>query len=1127
MTIKVLVVLDGDFRFDVTGAPGQLDFTYSTLISALLGAGFDVTKANRSVDSSATPGFDSFQFNALPAGRSLLEFDAIWLIGWSGRNDVVTSTLTSQPGGLGAAQLNAIAAYMEAGGGVFAVGDHDSVGADMSGYLPRVRVMRTWYGLGDTASPFPQPLPTELQNFTKQDTGRADTIHKKTAADMPPSQYPPQADGVNNYVWFDNQSDRFSQTITPTPSGPAHPILRSDGRDITVFPDHMHEGNTLGELSAATYDYTTMMSPFGDTSKLEFRDVAGLRERPKVIATGQGFAQASRFAANPPALIAPVATPKTVNTLSTYDGRNVGVGRIVTGSTFHHYIDINLIGSTAIKNSVPAQNMVGTDAIQGHGYNDNAAVLDDIKSVYVNITNWIARPSPVLGLILERSTFSQDEVTANPRFDDAIFVTVDGLKPSQFPGGGITALGSPPGLAASAPTLAVPVGIPILVEVTKVDSDDPTLPDRLQRLTFTYRVRFTGDAFTFAGPVSTVSVSATLNSAAIAAPLTDAAWLELVKSANPFMLDLADGNPTVYLSSDIKVFHVLAGQTFHGVKLPDNATRTDALAFIHTLASNISSADFTGLPSTEEGSVLSTLPIALTFPPVLVYNFALARVRLSTAGADANTVRVFFRVFTTQTTAALTYQLDSSGFPVDGYRRTSGANPIALPGTQNGGSDWLSFPMFATNRFNPPEMQADPDNVQTVVAATGFRMYGALIDNNLQDPYLPPTPGSTASPVSLPTLMMGEHQCIVAQIEYSGAPVVDGSTPWTSDKLSQRNLAISVVANPGLDSSRTAMHTFEMETTPNSATAGQLPDELQLEWSANIPAGAVQRIFISTWKAQEVVDLANRIYPRHEIEVVDDHTIELPANGARYVPIPVSPGRQNGVISAELPLGVHKGQRFDLSVRQITSKSRRARMPPSKAQRISRAEADRLLAGLERAPAAGTKGAFTVGANKVLVTDLSIFDESGDHALLIEHPDPLAVAAVIQNSRQWRQTVGGFQLGVPVSTRDNMLVHHMQLLSVMRWRTAQLPRKSRWRNTMLHYVELLASKVQALGGNPWTVPATPDGVIPSGLGGSSDTEGELGNAIKVFLRFFRQPLGCGLLLIVFLLMLAIWFVLRH
>jgi hypothetical protein len=1093
MSVKVLVVIDGSFRFDASAAPaGDVDFTYSTLISALTGAGFDVTKANRTADSSATPGFDSFHFDALPLGRSLLEFDVIWMIGFAGRNISGSSAV----GGLGPSQLNAIAAYMEAGGGVFATGDHDSLGADMCGHIPRVRVMRCWYGAGDSASPFGSPLPAELTNFSRDDGGRADTVHKKATGETPASQYPSFGDGHDDYTWFENQSDHFPQTITPTPAGPAHPILRNNGHDITVYPDHMHEGNTLGEVGAATYNYATVMSPYGDTGKPEFRDIVGLREKPKVIATGQALAHASRSAASassPPTLLATEGVAKSVNTLSVYDGRQAGVGRIVTGSTFHHYIDINLIGATGVTNSPTATTRVGSDALQGHGYNDNAAVLDDIKAVYVNITNWLARPRPTITLILERSTFSQDEVAASPNFEGAVLVTVDGLKPSQFPGGGINALGdNPPGLSNWAPAITAAGGVPIQFEPTRVDSDDPTHPDRIQRFTFTYRVHFTGPAFGFSGNASPVQVTATLPATGIAAPLTDMAWLQLVKSANPFMLDVADGNTTSWLSSDVKVFHVVEGQTFHGVLLPMGATRDQALTFIHTVASSIDSATFGSLPPSEEGSVLSSLPTTTGSPALKVYNFALARVRLSNAGSDADPVRVFFRIFTTQTTAALTYHLDTGSMPVEGYLRTAGANPIALPGTQNGGSDWLSFPCFAHTRTDPPSSQVDPDNAQPVKAATGFRIFGALVDNNLTDPYLPLTPGSAGPKVPLPTLMMGEHQCIVAQIEFSGAPIPNGATPWTSDKISQRNLALSAVANPGLDGSRVAVHTFEIEATPQAISDALPPDELLLEWSDDTPAGTMLRIHIPSWTAEDVIEIADRFYPRHEIAVVDAHTIELPSGGTRYVPIPKSFVRQTGVIAAEFPLGIRKGQRFDVSVRHITNKSRQAKVPRPRVQEIPRAEAEKLLAGVTHPQVAGVKGAFTLGENKVLITDLTLLDAIGDHAVVIEHPAPAAIAAAVGEAGQWRETIGAFQLGVPVSTKGEMLLHQMRLLSVMRWRTAQLSRNSRWYATMVHYVGLLAEKVQALGGNAWAVPATPDGVIPQladGDGGSQAPSG--------------------------------------
>ena len=188
------------------------------------------------------------------------------------------------------------------------------------------------------------------------------------------------------------------------------------------------------------------------------------------------------------------------------------------------------------------------------------------------------------------------------------------------------------------------------------------------------------------------------------------------------MLDLADGNTTSWLSSDIKVFHVVAGESFQGVPLPANATRSDALTFLRSVVSTINLSQFTALPSTEAGSVLSVAAVTTGNPPKPVYNFALARVRLSSAGGDANPVQVFFRTFVSQTTAALTYQLDGGGNPTGGYLQTSGATPIALPGTQDGGTQWLSFPYFSALRVEPPNAQTDPDNSKLVQANVGYRI---------------------------------------------------------------------------------------------------------------------------------------------------------------------------------------------------------------------------------------------------------------------------------------------------------------------------------------------------------------------------------------------------------------------
>ena len=1107
MPLNVLIVIDGGFTFDLPSLVA--DFTLTTLTATLSGAGINLTKANRGPDTSAT--HQNFTFDG--AGVNLLDYDVIWLIGDAGRNDPMQSSGSTDSQPLPDSELAAIARYMDAGGGLFAVGDHDSLGSVMAGQLPRVRAMRSWYGANDAYARCGHDdlpgatgtnwvgqgaVPNNFPQVTVGAQGRADTVQTS-----PLSTYPNF--GPTPYVWFENQSDSKPQPITPSTT-PAHPILRANGHDVIIYPDHMHEGNTLGVIGS--FDYTKTVG-FTGTSFTEFPVINGLREQPSVVAKGKSIAQASRYAFGMNAAVDPnAAGTSDVNTLSVYDGRNAGVGRIVTGSTFHHYIDINLNGASDVTGT--AVPLAGTDAQLHHGLHDAPANLGDITSVYINITQWLARPKPILQLILERSTFSQDEATASAIFNPAILVTVDGLKPDQFPGGGITSLSQAAFQPAWAPGIVASNPAGIVIEPVSVDSDDPTLPPRLQRFTFTYRVRFTDvtAAFAFAGTVEPLPVTATLTSPSLSTPLSDSADIELVKSANPFMLDLDNGNTTTWLSSDVRVFPVVAGDSKLGATLPANASRADALTFLQTMLSSLGITDFVNLYNDEEQSALSPFSTTTSLPAKAVYNFALARVRLAKHLAPADDVRVFFRIVPAPTTAALTYQ-EVAGAPVGSYRETPGASSIALPGVDNTGTQWLSFPCFAALRMLPPDTQTDPDNVKTIPANAGGEIsyfYGALIDNNLDDAYLPPSPASAAASVSLPTLLMGEHQCLVAQVEYAGAPIPNGANPATSDKLSQRNLAFSPIANPGLDASRVALHTFEIEATPYSGSVPR-PDELLLEWVHEPPARTAVNLFVPTWTAQDIVDLADRLYARHDVTVVDAHTVSVPGGGTRYIPIPRSDPRQTGVITVQFPLGVVKGQRFDLAVRQITSRSRAIENEVPKVERISQEEAAALIKRLggdqtpedkssKTSPKAlpkAPKGVFDLGHNKTLITDLSVLDGYGDHALIIEHIPPARLAAARQAAGAWRETIGAFQLAAPVSTKADMLPHHLRLLSVFRWRAEHLPQGGRWNDAFLRYVALIADKVRALGGDPYAVPATPNGTWPGLWGGSGAGSSPVGH----------------------------------
>jgi hypothetical protein len=1062
---KVLVVLDGNYRFD--GAAPVTDFNYTVLTGALEAAGMEVTKANR--ENDATADIPNFNFKT---SVDLLDFDVMWLIGSRGRNEFNSAEDSGK--GLGepgnpamVEQLAAIAEFMQAGGGVFATGDHDSIGSDMCGHIPRVRSMRAWYGDGDDSSPMPGTFP---RNFPRSSAGRADTTQRSDLSNY---------GGDDDLVWFENQSDSKPQPIVP--AAPTHPILRRGNQDIVIFPDHMHEGKVLGEL-AMGYDYSQSVA-IGAQSFDEYPLIAGNREMPRVIATGQTTGHANRYGSGGTIDSNTEASgTKDVDILSVYDGRPAGVGRVVTGSTFHHYVDINLTGDSGVVGSV--LDAVGADAVKGKGFafetEEAAEAFADIKAVFVNITGWLARPKPKITIILERSTFSQDEAMAQPQYDGAILVHVDGLKPSQFPAGPLDDLTpSPADLVNWAPQLSFAEPAGLTIAPIGIDSDDPSLPDRLQRFTFRYRLTIdAASAFDFdPDPFNTVKVDAVLGAIEVPAQLQDEAWIQLVKSANPFSLDLEGGNDTPWLSSDLKIFPVVAGSdtVIAGHGLAAGASRAVALQFLEDVVGNISITDFEGLASGQAESALSLFSQTTVNPKKNVYNFALARVRLSPDGDDATDVRVFFRIVPSPTTAALTYHGATGS-----YEKTAGG--WAAPGRNNAHTDWVSFPVVAQAR-NPAHASQTDGNNEKDVAAGASVIFGALIDNNLDDNYLTANPDGSGGMKSLPDLMAGEHQCIVAQIEYPGAPIPPGATPFASDKLAQRNIAFSEIANPGLDASRMAFHTFEIEAAPGIVSEAFPPDELLVQWHGAVPDGTEVRIYVSGWQAAAVVALADRFYARHDIREVDAQTIALPGGGTRYVPLPPSHQRWTGVLIADFPIGVKRGQRFDLSVRQVTNRRRLVEPPPPRVTKISREEAAGLLGN--QVPAAGAtaavappRGVFDLGGNRTLVTDLRVFDDSGDHALIVEHPEPEEVAAAAAQSGLWRETIGAFQLGIPVSVKGAMLPHHLRLLSVMRWRAEQMRPNGRWHATFHRYVALLADKVRALGGDPFTVPATPDGIFP-------------------------------------------------
>ncbi len=105
----------------------------------------------------------------------------------------------------------------------------------------------------------------------------------------------------------------------PDPGGQPHPLFfYKQGRLIDVYPDHEHEGAVIlpeGELDRNEWPVTT--------------DAAGaeVQPRPHVIAYGFDSRRG-----------------RLLDLVAAYDGDRVNVGRIVADSTWHHYLNLNLLG---------------------------------------------------------------------------------------------------------------------------------------------------------------------------------------------------------------------------------------------------------------------------------------------------------------------------------------------------------------------------------------------------------------------------------------------------------------------------------------------------------------------------------------------------------------------------------------------------------------------------------------------------------------------------------------------------------------------------------------------------------------------------------------------------------------
>jgi hypothetical protein len=657
--------------------------------------------------------------------------------------------------------------------------------------------------------------------------------------------------------------------------------------------------------------------------------------------------------------------------------------------------------------------------------------------------------------IVQKSTFGEDEVNAilgkppSPTVvSDCFWVVVEGYSPADL---GLSSgnLGSPP----IKPKIDMFPPVPGLsFFCTGVTPEDLSLPPTLQRMRFAFSVLWSDSTgFTFTGDFEDVTLTATF--AARGSTVTNQANLRLIKQADPYVLNGA----TSWLSIDLRVFQAPAGQTRFGVPIATSGNAADvATAFIQQATDALTTGQgaaggetFEFDISQDEEAPTSIIELApKDSNGTSVYNFAIARVRLRGLTTDANHVRVFFRLFQAQSTSA-SFDTNTS------YRRWSDGAPsgrtIPLPGFATGA--YITIPCFAEARVSSATQsltnQHDDHNVRDIkVDPTGAEVnafFGCWLDTNQPDVgILPETPDASNvdGPFSGTLLSLEQaitrslHQCLIAEVAFDPVAIPFGADPSTSDKLAQRNLAFGPVPNPGQSvASRRVPQPFDFRaTSPLSASATGYGDELMLDWG-DLPSGTRGQVYLPEVEAEEVIRGCITAGSTHIPVKIDAHTVELPASaGVSYLPVPEADDKNfTGLITVDLPLGIRKGQRFNVVARQVTPASAEV-SPPILLERTAR-------------PARVTRARTRVAAAR----------SEGEYF--------------------WRRVSGSFEIRIPVRTKEVLLFREERLYSILKWIRETVPTNSRWWKVFDRYVSQIGGRVAGFGGNPSQIPPTPDGAF--------------------------------------------------
>lgn len=299
-TPKILVYADSSLDFDASNDFGLTQFVQTLENSTIHGMTPIVVKAHRSGGVGAD--LNGYTFDNATHGLTKSRYDMVFLFGIRSTSYLQTT------------ELDAIKTFMQAGGGVFATGDHEELGAGLSADIPRVRNMRKW----TSGTP-------DIRDDTRLSTNLSGDDGNYTFSD--------QSDAHPQRVFLNRRTEAGGV-------GVPHPLMQSPNGDIEHIPDHPHEGECVLPTSLST------TFPLAGVEEQEWPEEAGtgVRVAPEMVALsvshGGGFGTKAPL------------EPRSFIAIAAWDGHRVDRGRVVTDATWHHFVNTNIDGTESSRNGL-------------------------------------------------------------------------------------------------------------------------------------------------------------------------------------------------------------------------------------------------------------------------------------------------------------------------------------------------------------------------------------------------------------------------------------------------------------------------------------------------------------------------------------------------------------------------------------------------------------------------------------------------------------------------------------------------------------------------------------------------------------------------------------------------------